>query len=127
MQTALCQDIGIDLPMIQGAMGRAGGPALAAAVTNSGGLGMLAPWVWDLPGVRQQIRETRALTSKPFGVNLNLALPQEERLAVCLDEGARAVSFAWGDPAALIRRTKAAGAKVLYTVASVEAARRGPQ
>lgn len=124
MQAALCKNIGIDLPIIQGAMGRAGGPALVAAVSNSGGLGMLAPWWADLPTVRQQIRETRALTSKPFGVNLNLAFPQEERLAICLDEGVRLFSFAWGDPAPLVPRTKAAGAKVLYTVASVAAARR---
>ncbi|HEY1861343.1 MAG TPA: nitronate monooxygenase [Gemmataceae bacterium] len=124
MQTALCKNIGIDLPIIQAAMGRAGGPALAAAVSNSGGLGMLAPWWADLPAVRQQIRETRALTSKPFGVNLNLAFPQEERLAVCLDEGVRVVSFAWGDPAAPISRANAAGAKVLYTVGSAAAARR---
>jgi len=124
MKTAVCKDLGIDVPIIQGAMGRAGGPALAAAVSNAGGLGMLAPWVWDLPAVRQQIRETRALTSKPFGVNLNLAFPQEERLAACLDEGVRVVSFAWGDPAPHVARTHAAGAKILYTVASVEAARR---
>jgi NAD(P)H-dependent flavin oxidoreductase YrpB (nitropropane dioxygenase family) len=124
MQTALCKNIGIDLPIIQAPMGRAGGPALAAAVCNSGGLGMLAPWWADLPAVRQQIREMRALTSQPFGVNLNLAFPQEERLAVCLDEGVRVVSFAWGDPAAFISRVNAAGAKVLYTVGSAAAARR---
>jgi NAD(P)H-dependent flavin oxidoreductase YrpB (nitropropane dioxygenase family) len=122
--TAVCKDLGIDLPIIQGAMGRAGGPALAAAVSNSGGLGMLAPWMVDLATVRQLIRETRALTSKPFGVNLNLAFPQVERLAVCLDEGVRVVSFAWGDPAPHIARTHAAGAKVLLTVASAAAARR---
>jgi NAD(P)H-dependent flavin oxidoreductase YrpB (nitropropane dioxygenase family) len=124
MQAALCKNIGIDLPIVQAPMGRAGGPELAAAVCNSGGLGMLAPWWADLATVRQQIRETRALTSKPFGVNLNLAFPQEERLAVCLDEGVRVISFAWGDPAALISRVKAAGAKILYTVASAAAARR---
>jgi NAD(P)H-dependent flavin oxidoreductase YrpB (nitropropane dioxygenase family) len=124
MKTALCKSVGIDLPIIQAPMGRAGGPALAAAVSNSGALGMIAPWWADLPTTRQQIRETRALTSKPFGVNLNLAFPQEERLAVCLDEGVRVVSFAWGDPAPHISRVHAAGAKALLTVASTEAARR---
>jgi len=58
----------------------------------------------DLETVRRQIRETRSLTRRPFGVNLNLEFPQEERLAVCLDEGVPIISFFWRDPAALVRR-----------------------
>jgi NAD(P)H-dependent flavin oxidoreductase YrpB (nitropropane dioxygenase family) len=125
MRTALCERLGIALPIIQAPMGGgAVGPILAAAVSNAGGLGMLVPWRADLATVRQQIRQTRALTSKPFGVNLNLEFPQEERLAACLDEGARIISFFWRDPAALMPRAKAAGATVLYTAASAAAARR---
>jgi NAD(P)H-dependent flavin oxidoreductase YrpB (nitropropane dioxygenase family) len=63
-------------------MGGAVGPVLAAAVSNAGGLGMLAPWSLDIDVVRQQIRETHALTSRPFGVNLNVEFPQEDRLTV---------------------------------------------
>ena len=99
-------------------MGGAVGPQLAAAVSNAGGLGMLVLWRADLATVRQQIRQTRALTSKPFGVNLNLEFPQEERFAACLDEGVTIISFFWRDPAALMPRAKAAGATVLYTAAS---------
>jgi len=125
MQTALCRRLGIERPIIQAAMGGGvAGPALAAAVSNAGGLGMLAPWRADMATVRRQIRETRALTSKPFGVNLVLEFPQEERLDVCLSEGVRVISFFWRDPAALMPRTKAARATVLYTVGSAEAARR---
>jgi NAD(P)H-dependent flavin oxidoreductase YrpB (nitropropane dioxygenase family) len=81
MRTALCERLGIALPIIQAPMGGgAVGPILAAAVSNAGGLGMLVPWRADLATVRQQIRQMRALTSKPFGVNLNLEFPQEERL-----------------------------------------------
>jgi NAD(P)H-dependent flavin oxidoreductase YrpB (nitropropane dioxygenase family) len=87
MQTGLCKLLGIDLPIIQASMGGAAGPALAAAVSNAGGLGMIVPWRADIATVRQQIRETRALTSRPFGVNLNLEFPQEERLEAALDEG----------------------------------------
>ena len=124
MQTALCECLGIEVPIIQAAMGGAAGPKLAAAVSNAGGLGMLVPWRANLATVRQQIQETRALTSKPFGVNLNLEFPQEERLEASLDEGVRIISFFWRDPAALMPRAKAAGAIVLHTVGSAAAARR---
>ena len=124
MHTALCRKLGIELPIIQAPMGGAVGPPLAAAVSNAGGLGMLVPWRADLATVRRQIRETRALTAKPFGVNLNLEFPQEERLEACLAEGVRVISFFWKDPAPLVPRAKAAGATVLHTVGSAAVARR---
>ena len=102
MKTDLCQLLGIELPIIQAPMGGAVGPALAAAVSNAGGLGMLAPWRANIDMVRQQIRETRTLTPRPFGVNLNLEFPQEERLVTCLDERVPAISFFWRDPSSLV-------------------------
>src|SRR5260370_749093 len=108
-------------------MGRAVGPALASAVSNAGGLGMLVPWRADIDTVRRQIRETRALTLRPFGVNLNLEFPQEERLAACLDEGVPGISFFWRDPSSLVPRAKAGGAIVLLTVGSVADAKRAVQ
>ncbi|HYM03448.1 MAG TPA: nitronate monooxygenase [Stellaceae bacterium] len=127
MRTALCEKLGIDLPIIQAPMAGAVGPALAAAVSNAGGLGMLVPWRADPETVRRQIRATRELTQRPFGVNLNLDFPQEERLAVCLDEGVPVIWFFWQDPSALVPRAKAAGAVVLHTVGSAEAARQAVQ
>jgi NAD(P)H-dependent flavin oxidoreductase YrpB (nitropropane dioxygenase family) len=124
MKTALCSRLGIEAPIIQAPMGGAVGPALAAAVSNAGGLGMLVLWRADPEIMRKQIRDTRALTAKPFGVNLNLEFPQEERLAVCLEEKVPIISFFWRDPAALMSRAKQAGAIVLHTVGSVEGARR---
>ena len=124
MQTSLCKRLGIELPIIQAPMGGAVGPALAAAVSNAGGLGMLVPWRADLAMVRQQIRETRSLTSRPFGINLNLEFPQQERLEAALDEGVRIISFFWRDPAALVPLAKAAGATELHTVGTAIAARR---
>jgi NAD(P)H-dependent flavin oxidoreductase YrpB (nitropropane dioxygenase family) len=118
MKANLCERLGIELPIIQAPMGGAVGPALAAAVSNAGGLGMLVPWRAEIEMVRRQIRETRALTSRPFGVNLNLEFPQEERLAVCLDERVPVISFFWRDPSALVPRAKAGGAIVLHTVGS---------
>jgi NAD(P)H-dependent flavin oxidoreductase YrpB (nitropropane dioxygenase family) len=85
---------------------------------------MLALWRADRERMRKQIRDTRALTEKPFGVNLNLEFPQEERLAVCLEEKVPIISFFWRDPSALVSRAKQAGAVVLHTIGSVEGARR---
>jgi NAD(P)H-dependent flavin oxidoreductase YrpB (nitropropane dioxygenase family) len=124
MRTRFCERVGVELPIIQAPMGGAVGPALAAAVSNAGGLGMLVLWRSDLDDVRRQIRETRALTSKPFGVNLNLEFPPQERLEVCLEEGVPVISFFWRDPGALMQRAKAAGATVLHTVGSAVGARR---
>jgi NAD(P)H-dependent flavin oxidoreductase YrpB (nitropropane dioxygenase family) len=124
MKTVLCDRLGIELPIIQAPMGGAVGPRLAAAVSDVGALGMLVPWRADLDTVRQQIREIRALTSRPFGVNLNLEFPQEERLAVCLEEHVPIISFFWRDPSTLIERAKSGGAIVLYTVGSAADAKR---
>src|SRR6266480_5353439 len=96
MITAGCERLGIEVPIIQAPMGGAVGPALAAAVSNAGGLGTLALWTADIQTLRQQVRETRALTGKPFAVNLVLEFPQEERLEACLQEGVPVISFFLG-------------------------------
>ena len=123
MITAGCERLGIEVPIIQAPMGGAVGPALAAAVSNAGGLGTLALWGADIPRLRQQVRETRALTTKPFAVNLNLDFPQEERLDACLQEGVPVISFFWRDPSALVARAKSGGATVLHTVSTAAEAR----
>jgi len=123
MPNAFCRLIGIDVPIVQAAMGGATSPELAAAVSNAGGLGML-PLGWSTPdAIRAEIRATKALTSRPFGVNLVLTQPQEERLAVCLAEGVPVVSFFWGQAASLTTTAHRGGAKVLHTIGSAEAAR----
>jgi NAD(P)H-dependent flavin oxidoreductase YrpB (nitropropane dioxygenase family) len=118
MRTALTERFGLTAPIIQAPMGGATSPTLAAAVSNAGGLGMLALARTPEKLVREQIRETRRLTNRPFGVNLVLAFPQDERLAVCLEEGAPVVSFFWGDPSPFVGRVHAAGASVIHTAAS---------
>ena len=124
MRTPLCQRLGIEVPIIQAPLGGAVGPTLATAVSNAGGLGMLVPWRADPDTVHRQIQETRGLTRRPFGVNLNLEFPQDERLAVCLEEGVPVISFFWRDPSPLVPRAKAGGAMVLHSVGSVAEARR---
>ena len=123
LDTPLCERLGIEFPIIQAPIGSASTPQLAAAVSNAGALGMLSVTWRSLEELRRILRETRKLTARPFGVNLVLEWPQEERLRVCLDEGVRIVSFFWGDPGPLARQAQAAGALVLHSVSSAREAR----
>src|SRR5258706_12240889 len=117
MKTPLCERLGIEFPIIQAALGGATCPALAAAVSNAGALGMLVLTGADPGFVRQQVRETRELTARPFGVNFNLRKPQDERIDACLDGGVRGLSFFWADPTPeLVDRGHAANPVLLYTV-----------
>jgi NAD(P)H-dependent flavin oxidoreductase YrpB (nitropropane dioxygenase family) len=124
MKSILCDRLRIDVPIIQAAMGGADGPALAAAVSEAGGLGMLALWHVKLEVLRETVRRTRTLTDRPFGVNLNLQWPQEERLNVCLEEGVPVISFFWGEPGKLVERAHDGNAVVLHSSANAAEARR---
>ena len=124
MANPLCNSLKIELPIVQAAMGGASCPALAAAVSNAGGLGMLALSWSSADDMRREIRETRELTGRPFGVNLVLEWPQADRLAVCLEEGVAVISFFWGQAGPLTEIAHRGGAKVLHTIASADAARR---
>jgi len=122
MRTPLCDLLGIEHPIVLAPMGGAVGPRLAAAVSNAGGLGLL-PLTWsdDPAGV---VRETRALTSQPFGGNLVLEWDQHGRLDAMLDAGLRIVSLFWGDPTPYVERVHSVDGLVLQTVGSAEEARR---
>lgn len=124
MTTKACEVLGIDLPIVLAPMGGAVGPELAAAVSNAGGMGSLPLWSADTDTLRRVVRATRALTSKPFAVNLNMEFPQEARLDACLEEGVPVISFFWKDPGDLIRKAKDAGAIVMHSVGDAEAAAR---
>ncbi|MGH6993285.1 MAG: NAD(P)H-dependent flavin oxidoreductase, partial [Caulobacteraceae bacterium] len=123
MRTAASRMLGIDHPIIQAPMGGATSPDLAAAVSEAGGLGMLALSWTPIDKAQEEIRTTRALTSRPFGINLVLAFDQEERLEACLEAGVRIVSFFWGRPGRLAAKVHAAGGLVLETVGSAVEAR----
>src|SRR5262249_19386253 len=97
---------------------------LAAAVSNAGGLGILQPHLSPPPLFRQEIRRVRALTDRPFGVNLVLHFPVEDQVAVCLEERVPVLSFFWGDPTRYVGRAHAAGVKVFHQVGSVAEAER---
>ena len=124
MKTPLCRLLGIEVPIVLAAMGGFDTAPLAAAVANAGGLGMMAVSGMDEASLRAQIGRARALTDRPFAVNLNVSRPQAKRLAVCLDEGIRVVSFFWGDPGELVDQAHAAGAVVLHSVGAAADASR---
>jgi nitronate monooxygenase len=97
-------------------------PELTAAVSTAGALGMLA-LSWSDPA-GDPVRQTAALTERPFGGNLVLASDQHQRLHDALEAGLRIVSFFWGDPTDYVERVHEAKGIVLHTVGTAEEARR---
>jgi NAD(P)H-dependent flavin oxidoreductase YrpB (nitropropane dioxygenase family) len=80
MKTALCHMLGIEYPIIAAPMGPdLSGPELVAAVSNAGGLGILQAQLCAPPLFREEIQRIRTLTDKPFGVNVLLHFPIEDR------------------------------------------------
>jgi nitronate monooxygenase len=125
MRTSFCDLLGIEHPIVAAPMGPdLTGPELVAAVSNAGGLGILQAQFCPPPIFRQEIRRVRALTAKPFGVNVLLHFPVEDQVAICLEERVPVLSFFWGDPTPYVGRAHAAGVKVFHQVGSVADARR---
>ena len=123
LRTRLCALLGIDAPIVQAPIGPGATAELAAAVSNAGGLGTLSGTPWGAGELRELIRSTRALTSKPFGVNFIVEDETDELVEVCLDEGVAAISFFWGDAAPYVSRVHKGGAIVMHTVGSAAEAR----
>jgi len=124
IQSAICEMLGIRYPVFQGGMAWIADAKLAAAVSNSGGLGIIA--AGNAPGdyVRQQVREARKLTGKPVGVNIMLLSPFAEEVArVVTEEKVEVVTTGAGNPSAYIKDWLAAGIKVIPVVASVAMAK----
>lgn len=120
MNTRLCELLGIEYPIFQGGMAWVATAELAAAVSNGGGLGIIA--AGNAPGevVREQIRKAKSLTDKPFGVNVMMMSPSvEEVMQVIIEEKPAAVATGAGNPAKYIPALKDAGIKVMPVVASV--------
>ena len=125
MKTEVTELLGIEYPIIQGGMAWVAEYHLAAGVSNAGGLGLIgaasAPAEW----VREQIREAKKLTDKPFGVNIMLMSPYADEVAkVVAEEGVKVVSTGAGNPEKYMKMWKEAGVKVIPVVASVALAKR---
>jgi enoyl-[acyl-carrier protein] reductase II len=121
MKTRITELLGIKHPIIQGAMGWISGPNLVAAVSNAGGLGILAAVFWSPSNLKTNIHLTRELTDKPFGVNFTPDHPHlEEMIDVLIEEKIPVASYGIGNPKRLIERCKPAGILCLPTVGSMK-------
>ena len=124
MKTRICDLLGIEYPIIQGGMAWVATHELAAAVSETGGLGIIgaggAPASW----VREQIRQAKKATDKPFGVNLMLMNPEADQIAqIIAEEKVKVVTTGAGNPGKYIQMWKDAGVKVIPVVASVALAK----
>jgi nitronate monooxygenase len=124
LSTPLCHVLGIRYPVLCAPMGWVTGPELAAAVSNAGGLGIMGAGPFPPEMLRARIRRLRELTDKPFGVNLILSRPSEERARVCFEEKVPVLSLFSGEAAPFVPRARELGVKVCLQVGSLEAARR---
>jgi len=125
IRTVLCDLLGIEYPIVQGGMAWTATAELVAAVSEGGGLGILGGGNAPPDQVRAQVRQTKALTAKPFGVNIALFSPHVDDLVqICIEEGVAVVATGAGNPGPWMDRLKEAGVKIMPVVASVALARR---
>lgn len=125
MKTEITSLLGIEYPIIQGGMAWVAESHLAAAVSEAGGLGIIAAASAPSEWVREQIREVKKQTDKPFGVNIMLLSPYADEVAkVVAEEGVKVVTTGAGNPEKHMQMWKQAGIKVIPVVASVALAKR---
>ena len=120
----ICELLGIEYPIIQGGMAWIADADLASAVSNAGGLGLIAAMNSNGEQLREQIKKAKAQTDKIFGVNLMLMSPFiEEAVEVVCEEGVKVVTTGAGNPGPYMEKLKAAGIIVIPVVASVALAK----
>lgn len=124
MQSPLCEILGIRYPVLQGGMAWIADGKLAAAVSNGGGLGIIAAGNAPAEVVREEIRIAKSLTNAPIGVNIMLMSPFAADIAqlVC-EEKIAAVTTGAGNPSAYMSQWKEAGIHVIPVVASMAMAK----
>ena len=119
---------GIKYPIIQGGMANIATGKFAAAVSNAGGLGLIASGGWNAEAIEKEIVECRSLTDQPFGVNLMLMNPDADNIAQMLaDQKISIITTGAGTPGKYMEMWKSAGAKVIPVVASTALARKVEQ
>lgn len=117
MKTAITELLGIEMPILLPGMSWISTPELVAAVSNAGGLGILASGPLSPGETRASIRRIRELTDKPFGIGITLLMPgSEENADVAIEEKVPVINFSLGKGDKLIKRAHAYGAKVIATV-----------
>ena len=111
--------LGTKYPIIQGGMANIATGEFAAACSNAGALGLIGSGGMDAAALRENIRRCRALTDKPFGVNIMLMHPQADEFAkIVVEEGVKLVTTGAGNPGKYMAAWKAAGITVIPVVAA---------
>ncbi|MBO5104817.1 MAG: enoyl-[acyl-carrier-protein] reductase FabK [Ruminococcus sp.] len=125
MKTRITELLGCEYPIIQGGMAWVAEHKLASAVSNAGGVGLIAGGNAPIDYLREQIRLCKEKTDKPFGVNIMLMSDNADDLAqLVIDEGVSVVTTGAGNPGKYISAWKEAGVKVIPVVPSVALAKR---
>lgn len=125
MKTGITELLGTEYPIIQGGMAWVAESTLAAAVSEAGGIGLIAGGSAPADYIREQIRIVKSATDKPFGVNIMLMSPNADDLAkLVIEEKVPVVTTGAGNPGKYIEAWKQAGIKVIPVVASVALAKR---
>ena len=125
MKTRLTEMVGIKYPIVLSGMSWISTPKMVAAVSNAGGLGILATGPLNAAQTREAIREIRKLTDKPFGANASLMFPgAAENAKVLLQEKVPVINFALGKGDWIVKEAHKYGGKVFATVVNVKHAKR---
>lgn len=121
MENKICQLFGIKYPIVQGGMVWISGAKLAAAVSNAGGLGLIGSGSMQADLLREHIRKAKALTGRPFGVNVPMLYSKvDQTIAVMEEEGVKIIFTSAGNPAAFTPSLKEKGFTVVHVVSSVK-------
>jgi enoyl-[acyl-carrier protein] reductase II len=125
MKTKITEMMGIKYPILLSGMSWISTPRMVAAVSNAGGLGILATGPLSPEQTREAIREVRRLTDKPFGANASLLFAAaRENARVLLEEQVPVINFALGKGDWIVREAHKYGGKVIATVVNLRHARR---
>lgn len=121
MQNRLTKILGIQFPLILGPMRMITLGAMAAAVSNSGGLGQIASSTLPVMQLRDEIKKAKDLTDRPFGINIPLHWPNAlDVLDIAMETDVRVITTSGGNPARIMNQAKAGGIQVLHKVSTVE-------
>ncbi len=124
-ENRICELFKIKYPILQGGMAWVATSELAAAVSNAGGLGIIGAGHMPAELLQKEIRKTKQMTNKPFGVNIMLRSPfVKDVMQLVIDERVKVITTGAGNPAEYVPALKEVGTKVVPVVASVALALR---
>ena len=124
IETPITKMLGIKYPLFQGGMAWIADGTLASAVSNAGGLGIIAAGNAPKEYVKAEIEKAKSLTDKPFGVNIMLMSPYADEIAdLVVEEKVKVVTTGAGNPSKYMKAWKDAGITVIPVVASVAMAK----